>query len=102
MAKEISILKECNSDYIVKYRSSYYSNNSFWLIIEYCSVGSIIDLIRITNKTLSEGLISNILYLTLQGLEYLHENQIIHRDIKVKYLLFQDNIITNKGWEYFT
>jgi serine/threonine protein kinase len=47
--------------------------------MEYCAAGSVIDLIRITKKTLNEVEIASIAYNTLKGLEYLHENKKIHR-----------------------
>lgn len=49
--------------------------------MEYCAAGSVIDLIRISKRTLSEIEIASIAYNTLKGLEYLHENKKIHRFI---------------------
>lgn len=50
LKKEIIILKECQSNYIVRYYGSYFKDNHLWLIIEYCSAGSVIDLIKITKQ----------------------------------------------------
>ena len=47
--------------------------------MEYCAAGSVIDLIRICKRTLTEFEIATIAYNTLKGLEYLHENKKIHR-----------------------
>ena len=57
------IMRECESSYIVKYFGSYIksNNNHLWLIIEYCSAGSVLDLIKITKNTLNEYQIASIL-----------------------------------------
>ena len=83
LKKEISILKDCNSEFVVKFYGSFFKNDQLWLIMEYCAAGSIIDIIRITKKSLDENQISTILHMALKGLEYLHESKKIHRDIKV-------------------
>ena len=49
--------------------------------MEYCAAGSVIDLIRITKRTLNEFEIASIAYATLKGLEYLHDNKKIHRHL---------------------
>lgn len=85
--REIQILKECKCDNIVKYYGSYFHSNNLWLIMEYCAVGSILDLIQITQKTLNEYQIASILSLALRGLDYLHKNKKIHRDIKAGNIL---------------
>ena len=61
-----------------------------WLIIEYCAAGSVIDLIRITKTQLTETQIAVVLYYALKGIEYLHENKKIHRDIKAGNILLDD------------
>lgn len=87
LRREITILKECRSPYIVTYYGSYFKDNNLWLIMEYCAAGSVNDLMKIIKRTLSESEISALLHSTLKGLEYLHENKKIHRDIKAGNIL---------------
>ncbi|KAK3798847.1 hypothetical protein RRG08_007204 [Elysia crispata] len=85
--KEISIMQQCDSTYIVKYYGSYFKNQDLWIVMEYCGAGSVSDIMRLRNKTLTEEEISCILYYTLKGLEYLHSRRKIHRDIKAGNIL---------------
>ena len=55
--------------------------------MEYCAAGSVIDLIKITKKRLNEHEIASILFYALKGIEYLHDNKKIHRDIKAGNIL---------------
>ncbi|XP_059159918.1 serine/threonine-protein kinase 3-like isoform X2 [Physella acuta] len=85
--KEISIMQQCDSKYIVKYYGSYFKNTDLWIVMEYCGAGSVSDIMRLRNKTLTEEEISTILFYTLKGLEYLHSRRKIHRDIKAGNIL---------------
>lgn len=85
--KEISIMQQCDSPYIVKYYGSYFKNTDLWIVMEYCGAGSVSDIMRLRKKTLTEEEISTILYYTLKGLEYLHSRRKIHRDIKAGNIL---------------
>ena len=42
----------------MKYYGSYYQNNgeekNLWLVMEYCAAGSVIDVLRITKKSMTE------------------------------------------------
>ena len=89
--KEINVLKQSNSPYIIKYYNSYIKNNKIWIIIEYCDCGSILDLMRITKKTLKENEISSIIKNILKGLIFLHDQKKIHRDIKAGNILLTKN-----------
>ncbi|XP_070534549.1 serine/threonine-protein kinase 3-like [Ptychodera flava] len=88
--KEISIMQQCDSHYIVKYYGSYFKNTDLWIVMEYCGAGSVSDIMRLRNKTLSEGEIAAILQSTLKGLEYLHSRRKIHRDIKAGNILLNN------------
>ncbi|MFT7811700.1 serine/threonine-protein kinase 3 [Arapaima gigas] len=85
--KEISIMQQCDSPYVVKYYGSYFKNTDLWIVMEYCGAGSVSDIIRLCNKTLTEDEIATILKSTLKGLEYLHFMRKIHRDIKAGNIL---------------
>ncbi|XP_069740472.1 serine/threonine-protein kinase 3/4 isoform X4 [Narcine bancroftii] len=88
--KEISIMQQCDSPHVVKYYGSYFKNTDLWIVMEYCGAGSVSDLIRIRNKTLTEDEIATILQSTLKGLEYLHFMRKIHRDIKAGNILLNN------------
>lgn len=85
--KEISIMQQCDSPYVVKYYGSYFKNTDLWIVMEYCGAGSVSDIMRLRKKTLTEDEIATILSDTLKGLEYLHLRRKIHRDIKAGNIL---------------
>ena len=63
------------------------------LELEYCQYGSLRDLLKIAKKKkihLTENEISSIIYMVLNGLDFMHEKSLINRDIKCK------NILVNK------
>ncbi|KAL2767014.1 serine/threonine-protein kinase 3 isoform 2, partial [Daubentonia madagascariensis] len=53
--KEISIMQQCDSPYVVKYYGSYFKNTDLWIVMEYCGAGSVSDIIRLRNKTADFG-----------------------------------------------
>jgi protein-serine/threonine kinase len=61
----------------------------FWIIIELMD-GCITDVIMASNQTYSEQVCKYILYKSLQGLQFLHNRYIIHRDIKSDNVLFNE------------
>ncbi|RMX45210.1 hypothetical protein pdam_00021090 [Pocillopora damicornis] len=97
--KEISMMQQCDSPYVVKYYGSYFKNTDLWIVMEFCGAGSVSDLMKIRNKTVSKTVvdvvfsllteeeIACILKYTLKGLEYLHLRRKIHRDIKAGNIL---------------
>jgi len=85
--KEIAIMQQCDSPFVVKYYGSYFKNTDLWIVMEYCGAGSVIDIIRLRRKTLTEEEIATVLKDTLKGLEYLHFMRKIHRDVKAGNIL---------------
>eukprot|EP00485_Elphidium_margaritaceum_P023631 CAMPEP_0202713588 /NCGR_PEP_ID=MMETSP1385-20130828/56610_1 /ASSEMBLY_ACC=CAM_ASM_000861 /TAXON_ID=933848 /ORGANISM="Elphidium margaritaceum" /LENGTH=502 /DNA_ID=CAMNT_0049373991 /DNA_START=31 /DNA_END=1539 /DNA_ORIENTATION=- len=87
LIREIAILSKCRSKYIVNYCGSYRHKDEIWIILEYCSAGSVGDVIKITKQALNEAQIAVVMKHILSGLKYLHKNNIIHRDIKAGNIL---------------
>ncbi|XP_013783769.1 serine/threonine-protein kinase 3-like [Limulus polyphemus] len=88
--KEISIMQQCDSPFVVKYYGSYFKGTDLWIVMEYCGGGSVSDIMRLRKKTLTEEEIATILSDTLRGLEYLHQRRKIHRDIKAGNILLNN------------
>lgn len=87
--QEISILSELQSPYVTKYHGSFLKGSDLWIIMEFCSGGSCSDLMR--PGILSEDYISIILRELLMGLDYLHSDKKLHRDIKAANVLLGAN-----------
>ncbi|RMZ82936.1 hypothetical protein DV737_g1806, partial [Chaetothyriales sp. CBS 132003] len=83
--QEISILSELQSPYVTKYHGSFLKGSDLWIIMEFCSGGSCSDLMR--PGPISEDYISIILRELLMGLDYLHGDKKLHRDIKAANVL---------------
>ncbi|XP_061580454.1 myosin-IIIb isoform X1 [Cololabis saira] len=67
------------------YKSDKLSGGQLWLVLELCNGGSVTELIKsllMRGQRLQEPVISYILYSALSGLQHLHNNRIIHRDVK--------------------
>lgn len=39
--KEISVLSHCDSPHIIRYRGSYLVGSKLWIVMDYCSLGSL-------------------------------------------------------------
>ena len=92
--QETSLMKLGNkSKYIVNYYGSYFSRktSTLWLILEYCSSGSAIDLMIAMNRAFTEIEISTIMENVLQGLIIIHSMNLIHRDIKGANILLSED-----------
>ncbi|CBH13635.1 protein kinase, putative [Trypanosoma brucei gambiense DAL972] len=80
--REISILKRCRHPNIVHYYGAHKSLSKLWIVMEYCEGGSIDMVYKVLRHPLPEPLIAYVCRQVLLGLQYLHANRKIHRDIK--------------------
>uniref|UniRef100_H3CMF0 Mitogen-activated protein kinase kinase kinase kinase n=1 Tax=Tetraodon nigroviridis TaxID=99883 RepID=H3CMF0_TETNG len=87
--QEIIIVKSCKHPNIVAYFGSYIRANKLWICMEFCGGGSLQDVYQVTGP-LSEPQIAYTCREMLQGLDYLHGQKKIHRDIKGANVLLND------------
>ena len=78
--QEISILSGLHSPYVTKYHGSFLKGSDLWIIMEFCSGGSCSDLMK--PGQIPEEYITIIIRELLMGLDYLHTDNKLHRDIK--------------------
>ena len=91
-SEKIKSLKKFESPYIVQFYQSYTINNTIWIITEFCECGSVLDIMKITNKCYKETEIASIIVMVLKGLQYLHLQKKYHGGIKPSNIL-----INNEG-----
>jgi len=85
--KEINVLKKCKSPFVVAYYGSFLNNEEVWILMDYCELGSVKDLIKIVKEPLNQKQCGYVLLQTLFGLLYLHKLNILHLDIKAANIL---------------
>ncbi|KAL4253626.1 STE20/SPS1-related Proline-Alanine-rich Kinase [Abortiporus biennis] len=87
--QEIQILSQLDSPYVTKYHGSFLKGSHLWIVMEYCSGGSCSDLMK--PGVFREEYIAIIVRELLKGLEYLHSEGKLHRDIKAANILLSAN-----------
>ena len=88
---EIGIISNCDCKNIVKFLASEWSGKEVLIVMEYCAGGSVKDIMRRLNITMTVEQMTVIIRDVLNGLDYLHSRNKIHRDIKAANILLNED-----------
>ncbi|KAJ6123580.1 hypothetical protein N7471_010897 [Penicillium samsonianum] len=91
IVNEIIVMKDSQHPNIVNFLDSFLqeSSNELWVVMEFMEGGALTDVID-NNPVITEGQIATICAETCKGLAHLHNQSIIHRDIK------SDNVLLDR------
>lgn len=94
---EVKILKKIKSDYLIKILDYYKDSKHMYLVMEYAPMGDLEEYIRSMYQkrtTISNKFVDTVIYQIKEGLNVLHQEKIIHRDIKTSnILIFNNNLV---------
>jgi len=91
---EIFILRNVNHPNIIKLHEIKQTLNNFYLVFDLCNGGGLSNCLEKYmknngNKPFSQEIVQHIMRQLVSGLQYLHKNKILHRDLK------SDNVLVN-------
>uniref|UniRef100_A0A182QUV8 Protein kinase domain-containing protein n=1 Tax=Anopheles farauti TaxID=69004 RepID=A0A182QUV8_9DIPT len=79
---EIDILSEIKHPNIVGLYEAFSIDDKLWMLIEYCDGGALDSIMVELEKPLTEAQIAYVCKHMCAGLNHLHKNKVIHRDLK--------------------
>lgn len=89
---EVKIMKNIDSEYVVKYFQSFVEKEKLYICMEYCSGGDLAQYLRgQMGKPLPEDTVWKFAIQIMLGLGDLHKKKILHRDIKTMNVFITSN-----------
>ena len=91
---EMAILKTIDHPNIIKIQDVFFGKRSVYIVTDLCRGGELFELL---NSGKNQGFVfredraSRLMRDMLSGVNYLHENGIVHRDLKLENFLFEDH-----------
>jgi tRNA A-37 threonylcarbamoyl transferase component Bud32 len=86
---EKDILKQCKHRNIVTFIDSYEDTNNIYIVLEYLQY-DLISYLEGGNVVLNSYRVKNILKQIVEGVRYLHDNGIVHRDLKLDNIMLKE------------
>lgn len=80
--REIRVHSKLSHPYIIKFFDSFQNGNVIVMVLDYAENGNLYNYLK-KKKRFSETEAFIFFYQTVKAIEYLHLNDILHRDIKV-------------------
>ncbi|KAI0350710.1 Pkinase-domain-containing protein [Trametes cingulata] len=90
LMREVDLVKSLSHPSIVKYEGMARDDDTLSIVLEYAENGSLGQTLKAFGK-LNERLVANYVVKILEGLHYLHQNDVVHCDLKAA------NILTTKN-----
>ncbi|KAK8820984.1 protein kinase [Blastocystis sp. ATCC 50177/Nand II] len=93
--KEVLTMRLCSSDNVLSCHCCFNVNASLWIVTPFMSKGSLLRVLQYLRKTgrikegqgLDEPIVAYIIQQTAFGLQYLHDSNLLHRDVKAGNIL---------------
>ncbi|CAL5024588.1 unnamed protein product [Urochloa decumbens] len=95
--QEIMILKSVNHDNVVRFYGACTKQRKYVIVTEYMPGGNLYDFLRKQKNTLDLTMVLRIAIGISKGMDYLHQNNIVHRDLKTANLLLGSDHIADFG-----
>ncbi|CAF3342997.1 unnamed protein product [Rotaria sp. Silwood1] len=92
----IKHLKKLNHVNVIKFRGVSVASPLFYIVMDYCAYGSLYDVLKRRREKNSCTKPTQVLDWSKQisnGVNYLHSNKIVHRDLKSPNILIADNFV---------
>lgn len=96
MTQEITIHKSLQHKNIVRFLNFFDDANNVYIVLELCKQRSMMELHK-RRHVITDYECRFYIYQILDGVKYLHENNIIHRDLKLGNLFLNDNLNVKIG-----
>ncbi|KAK3826920.1 MAG: kinase-like domain-containing protein [Linnemannia elongata] len=92
LRRETQVMALCKHPNVLRVNGAFVTDSKLYIVTPYLSAGSCLDIMKTAYpEGFDEISIATILKQALQGLDYLHKNGHIHRDVKAGNLLVDDD-----------
>lgn len=89
--REVDLQRDLKHRNVVEFHSYFEDDNNVYIILENCSRKSLVHVLK-HRKCLTEPEVRYYMQQLVEGVQYVHQRRIIHRDLKLGNMLLNDNM----------